>query len=357
MKEKNGKCQAQERCILGDVWLPKEWRRIARLIDRGAPFAPKQLYRYRSCSDRSFEALEKEELWFSKASKMNDDYDAMIPYDPDSLKKRIAKDYRKASKTLKKLKKNMEKGKLPQDSVTALLSEEVLDRVKKIKPEDLKERAEKGKMSTLKDVDNKFPLLAALLRESQKIACFSESITSPLLWGHYAENSTGFALEYDFRQGCYDEGNSDAEQILLPVVYAEKPFGPEKAAAEEYLYRFYHSQLVEQNGSMNEEQKERARRGLGDHDLHTEIRLLYRKSKEWKPEKEWRMLCRWRDRKIWLEDYYPLKKKPTALYLGRNISAGNEDRLRQIAGNLKIPVYKMKINHKTYKLEPILIQP
>ena len=51
------------------------------------------------------------------------------------------------------------------------------------------------------------------------------------------------------------------------------------------------------------------------------------------------------------------KKKPAALYLGRNISEPHEKLLRHIAAEKEMPVYKMKIdqNQRDYRLVPVLI--
>ena len=44
------------------------------------------------------------------------------------------------------------------------------------------------------------------------------------------------------------------------------------------------------------------------------------------------------------QDHPSAKKKPVALYLGRNISKINEKLLRHIAAEKEIPVYKMEID-------------
>ena len=42
---------------------------------------PSRLYRFRQCSERNFEAFYKDQIWVSRGSDVNDDYDTCLYYD------------------------------------------------------------------------------------------------------------------------------------------------------------------------------------------------------------------------------------------------------------------------------------
>lgn len=43
------------------------------------------------------------------------------------------------------------------------------------------------------------PKISVLTQNTLKFACFSDTITSANMWGHYASSSTGFSIGYNFR--------------------------------------------------------------------------------------------------------------------------------------------------------------
>ena len=56
------------------------------------------------------------------------------------------------------------------------------------------------------------------LRDLFFVSCFSATPYSNLMWGHYSNKHTGFCLEYDVAS------LPQKAQLLLPVVYVEKPY-------------------------------------------------------------------------------------------------------------------------------------
>lgn len=71
-----------------------------------------------------------------------------------------------------------------------------------------------------------------MLQRGTLAACFSEQICSPIMWSHYANEHTGFALEYTFPRDFFClspffDGESEGEiqgfgwRSLLPVAYTE----------------------------------------------------------------------------------------------------------------------------------------
>lgn len=47
---------------------------------------PSRLYRFRKCSERNFDAFYKAQIWVSRGSDVNDDYDTCLYYDRKKIK-------------------------------------------------------------------------------------------------------------------------------------------------------------------------------------------------------------------------------------------------------------------------------
>lgn len=80
-------------------------------------------------------------------------------------------------------------------------------------------------------------------------------------------------------------------------------------------------------------------------------KITLQKSNDWSYEKEWRLMCEFEktlDRK---EERCRVKKNPTALYLGCQISDKNRTKLIKIAKEKKIPIYQMFIVDSTQEYE------
>lgn len=95
------------------------------------------------------------------------------------------------------------------------------------------------------------------LRDMFYLSCFSTNPYSALMWGHYAEKHKGFCIEYDVKS------LPENMRVLLPVIYAEKPFDA--------------SMILDM-------------RGIEDN-LAMLCPYLF-KSVDWKYEKEWRIFIK-----------------------------------------------------------------
>lgn len=72
------------------------------------------------------------------------------------------------------------------------------------------------------------------------------------------------------------------------------------------------------------------------------------KSKEWAYEKEWRLFYQL-SKGYDPEQHSCIKYKPSAIYLGRNISDINQKILVDIAKEKDLPVYRMYIDERSRK--------
>lgn len=172
------------------------------------------------------------------------------------------------------------------------------------------------------------------IRRRTKVVCFSEVITSSLMWSHYAYNHKGFALRYkmdtirikecvDCEKGhfCHRRGFS-----FFPAIYKEKRCDVSLYA----LARAIHKEIDEKNAD----------------DIPVPLPPLLQKSEAWAYENEWRFLCLDRDR-----DYVCME--PDAVFLGSKMEYKHVLKIMKVAREKKIRIYKMKLDYydQTFKLK------
>ncbi len=324
---------------------------------------PKKLYRYRRCDENSLNAFLNDQLWFSTGSKMNDDYDSMLYYDKKAIKNEIANifDENGNIKMYVGLQKN-----LPEaiKSILAIVGNDnlpaFLEKFKMYTPEQIKEISKKIHnwiINSNRDLENE---ITTRVQKKTKFACFSERIDSPLMWGHYAASSTGFALEYDFQNSnttncpqCSKLGKecfAPYNGTILPVIYTNKRFDATQAYS--YILRSFllDELLMPMFGTVNINFKEQL---LGPIDSLIWDRIIIHKAKEWEEEKEWRIIyTKPNDSNFLQMDSGFVIKRPTAIYLGSKISQANQKFLIDVAREKGYNIYKESVStqNRTYKM-------
>lgn len=140
-----------------------------------------------------------------------------------------------------------------------------------------------------------------------RVACFSETFDSILMWSHYAQNHSGYCIEYDMNK--VSTGHN-----FFPIIYSSE----RNDITEEMIENQY---------------------TVG-------LRSILYKALEWEYEKEWRVYKiiseNNGDRKL------NIKKSIKAIYLGARCSKENEKKIKELIPN--IPIYRMKISEEKYKL-------
>lgn len=196
-------------------------------------------------------------------------------------------------------------------------------------------------------INVQLPFIDQAEQTSMKISSFSEDISSPYMWGHYADNNTGFALAYDFRNANYNEHNLQISEIY-PVVYNDELL--DATYFVEYLMQYTIANIIANlSGFPMDIFYSVIDNFMQCPDLFMQIKCLIHKSTLWDKEKEWRMtLSRTAPH---IKNTFVIKK-PCAIYLGRKIKDTDELILRNIAYKQRIPVYKMAIDDtsKEYRL-------
>lgn len=165
------------------------------------------------------------------------------------------------------------------------------------------------------------------LKDEWRVACFSGTKESILMWSHYAKNHTGFCIEYDFNR--------------FPLKL-KKRFHRVSYSENRYFIP----------GSFANGDNESANQAIYEATLH--------KSSIWNYEEEWRMVFHKKDLHVFSSNekynYVPAQDCITAVYLGTKAS---EEKYKEICAHYagtNVKVYQMQMQRARYQLEPKLIE-
>ncbi len=326
---------------------------------------PSRLYRFRQCSERNFDALYKDQVWASRGCDVNDDYDTCLYYDNKKIKEWLQplSDEQFELRILNYL-KGTEKAPEVVKNLFPVSEEEIEKRFKIIQQlpyEDIKVFATDFKKYIQDNLLERLEKVTLLIQQGVKFACFSENINSAMMWGHYAESGTGFAVGYDFKDGklnncpdCHQLGKEcfyPMQCHIYPIIYKDKRYDATEYAI--YTFRYWLlSDMLCKWGFTDNSQWLNAVMPCPDNSMLSKIAI--HKSSEWKSEKEWRLFCTSSRPNFFLEAHSCVRKNAATVYLGRKISSINEKILRDIAREKGIECYKMELNKsQVYKLKPI----
>ena len=156
------------------------------------------------------------------------------------------------------------------------------------------------------------------------VSCFSKSCSELLMWAHYANKHTGICVEYDFSALSCNATNV----LLVPVNYTnERPLIPIE-------------KLMEYKESVNPN-------AMAPEVIAEIVKTFLAKSKNWKYEKEWRLLAlgtNCEQRKL----HIPCIKR---IITGVNISKDNYNAILEIAKQKNVPVERACLKREKYELE------
>ena len=155
------------------------------------------------------------------------------------------------------------------------------------------------------------------VKDSVRVVCLSEVYDSILMWSHYAQNHTGFCIEYDFAE------NNMFYKRLYPVKYTTDRYAISKADMS-----------------------------------HSNTRWIYKticsKSDVWSYEKEWRIVTA-NFEKMGLKNLegkyvFDLKTNIKAFYFGAKIAENFKEEIIKFGKNNNIHVYQMILSPNSYEL-------
>lgn len=298
---------------------------------------PDQLYKFRECTNYSIDAFDKNELWLSKAALFNDLHDSLFFFDKNAILDSITKTFSSGAvpsmiESIKQVQfPNADLQKWATEIFSSLNTEQLTDIVLQSVP---------GFNQWLEQC---FSYAKDGIRERTKMVCLSESIKSPLMWAHYADNHKGFAIGYDFRNNeitqCSNCPNRSCSNIKLgtiyPMIYSDKRYD-----ATEYGKWIVQQQVSYITGIPAKEFYE-------DSFIFTKAAL--HKSNDWSYENEWRIICSTPNLAEEQKDRYPIKKQPIAIYFGSQIPDFYRKILMHLADEKGIPRYQMYVKDYSSK--------
>lgn len=331
--------------VPGNIPNEEKMKRYQPLVDYLKFNTPERLFHFRSCKERSFSEFDKDILGFAPAFKMNDDFDGMLYFDKEHIKETLinAVTQEKINAIIELVKNGtvstVFKGQIPNDII-----QQIYNTFSHLKSKEAKIIAREFIDFATENYNDRMKFISQVTQQ-QKIACLSRSIESTAMWGYYANNGTGFALSYDLRELNF------LEYCLVPVIYSDERFNA--TAYAEWLLQQQIMQLIfKKSNAFNLYPLFSS--FIPCPDLFMSTKILIHKATCWSHEKEWRMVFYENNDNVQNEEHPHILKKPTALYLGRNISVIHEKILCHIAAEKNIPVYKMMIceENQTYGLYP-----
>lgn len=360
MTDQEYKTMIQSIVIPDDLPVEEKQKRYLPLVEYTLANTPDQVYRFRKCTDRSMSELDQCIISFTHGDKMNDDFDGMLYFDRDKILANIRSVFEKVRfETLVQYIQQanfppLMQNKLPVSMLTALQQS-----AQQISAEQIDSFSQRLYEFFVKQLDISSTGLRSIIQKNIPFACFSANISSPTMWGYYADSGKGFALGYDFRNQNYtscdtcavrEQCPSDTRCTLVPVIYDDERVDATELAEWAFQTKLYYDLGLAELFS-------EAAKNIACPDSFMQTKVLLHKSTDWKHEQEWRLIFSNRSPANMQQGHPCKKKKPATLYLGRNISKINEKLLRHIAAEKEIPVYKMEIDHhqRDYRLNPVPI--
>lgn len=319
----------------------EEWKvLLSPILEYVYSITPLQLFRYRDCSERQFDAFYNDKIYAVNAQMFNDPYDCLIRYDKGYLYDSIIRGTSKES--IKQLRDRLKSGESFPDPLKSLYGEEQTNVIKNAifnaTDEDLNQLEaafEVKKKDFFNNIDAILKQAEDYLRRNTFIACFSETVKSITMWSHYADSHKGFVLEYDLKNlkcqcdTCGQKETCSRRIIhnLYPVIYDNRRYDA-TSFVECYL-----GLSLGLNAQINDK-------------MYYTKAALY-KSPQWQYEKEWRLFLN-KNNSIGLS-CLDIQIKPIAIYYGNDISSINKTILRGMAKAKGIKEYQMYIDTQSDK--------
>lgn len=326
---------------------------------------PSKLYRFRSPSEHSFDALVSDQIWGSRIDTFNDPFENEPCYDWDTLSKWLDTEfYCPAGSALERL-KQAQQGSVPEDVLRWMQqggADNAIGMLKGIDPDDsaIVYYFRLFQLAILKQVPGLIPGLPEAFfknvlwaRQQRYAACFSEEFKATLMWAHYARCHEGFCIEYVFKKylkGCEENcGNIlGYHNFMLNLTLAPVHYSGSRFDATNFLKTIFQQELG-------------TRLNVSLPPYHADVlfmtKALLVKSEDWSYEKEWRLISPPENES---KEEPPRSKlltrtPPTAVYIGARASSETEEKLEYICALKHIPCYKMVQSHTTssFDLEPV----
>ena len=338
---------------------------IEDLSNKLKEIIPEKLYRYRSFDSNNYniDALEKNEIWASSLSEMNDYFE----YDPYWNPNSVLKELKNSFEDVKSLNFNTISEDYPgfKETYGARVNLNLLNN-KEIKQEIvilieilLKE------IKNIIEILIKAPeIISDRVKETMNttyVSCFSEKGCSNIMAGLYSDNAKGFILEYNTKEllsHCNRTNCSNSwrcttlhqSPVLIPVNYQSKRYDISQMLTSE----IYQMALMKVINNTTYDTNKIIPFNI---DYLFPLKLAGRKQSTWRKEHEWRLVyfCN-KESKIAQSKHIPLQCAiPSAIILCPRCSKENREIIINIANKKSIPVYELVKNYNSRNYDYIRI--
>jgi hypothetical protein len=284
---------------------------------------PNRIYKYRRDSKESRLNLDNDTVWISSPDSYNDPYDCSFTVSEGRL---VTAFNRAAVDSFVKTYKlqevipsgQLEKAKSSEDPLRAVASLIPIS-VADTEGNGPRRMAEFSAVSVRKFIGDQI-LFLRQMRRATKVCSFSEVHDSILLWSHYAQNHSGFFVEYDLESLTRDH---PFRRNLYPIIYSPNLY--DLTGWSETLVGTDRRQF---------------------NPIRPLLAALH-KFEGWQYEREWRVVMiepKLTEDRCW--------EVPTAarLFLGSQMQAESKRELRAICAKRKIEVWQMGLASSKFQL-------
>ncbi len=247
-----------------------------------------KLFRFQKCNLRNIALVRKKQIWCASPNDYNDPYDSLFRFEKSSVVK--SDEFR-----------------------NYIESPDVVDRMKTWDIDEVLPQQNEIAGSQFGEKFYEFLIqeFSAQIRKKFSVCSFSRNLSSILMWTHYAENHTGYCLEYDYDAVLEDDR---FEGMVFSVRYSDELFDVSDRVLE----------FLKPTSSPNP--------------LSIYSEAILHKGREWEYEDEVRYigpeyLCGTME---FIE--------PSAIHFGAKMPIDNQLLLVDIAERLGIPMYRMRMS-------------
>ena len=320
---------------------------------------PDKLYRYRSFdpSDYNIQALERNEIWASSLSEMNDILEYEPYWNPDTVQEKIEN----SIEEIKKVDFNSLTEDYPGFKETFGSTMDLgLLKIPNVKEMVIAiNMIISNESKAIINVAKEYPeIITDKLKETLKstyVSCFTEDGCSNVMAGLYADGAEGFILEYNTKNlisPCIKKEYCDYSwacptlhhsPVLIPVNYREERYDISEMLSGAFLQMGANNIQKKTNGG------DTSYPSVSFHmDYLFPLKLAGRKDSSWKHEKEWRYVYSREGEEYADKRHIPLKEAiPSAIILCPNCSNENKEKVKSIANDHSIPIYQLVKDYRS----------
>jgi Protein of unknown function (DUF2971) len=169
--------------------------------------------------------------------------------------------------------------------------------------------------------------LFSSFRDLVRVSCFTTNPNSVVMWSHYANQHKGICVEFS---GSSMLSSTKILEVLHPVRYTEELF---------HFFSFFNLKIdVDQVPNVNFD--------------GWPILAACHKSKEWRYEKEWRLVsvdpANRKVPKFFLDSY---GIKPSRIILGHRIDRADQAAIQELAQKISVPVIKGELAKDRFEIK------